>query len=233
MLGSRLRAHIKEFGPAVFLLYATHRLLSGLSGGRLRIVPYALVAQPIGAHALAAVRDDPSTVVQRVGPAAAPVEQMPRPAAVIAARFAAGYECHVAHVKGRFAGTIWIARDHYDEDEVRCVYRLADPQTCVWDFDVYVAPAYRLGRTMARLWKAVDAGLAAEGMRWTFSRISLFNPGSLASHARLGTVRAGTAVFVCAGGAQLCVSSLAPYLHLALTPRSAPTLALRCPPGTP
>jgi hypothetical protein len=225
-----LRARIREFGAAVFLLYAVHRLAAALSGGRLRIVPYALVAQPLGTQALAAVRDDPGTVVRRVEADTAPVAELPRPAAIVAARFAAGHECHIARVKDDFAGTIWIARARYDEDEVRCTYRLADPDTCVWDFDVYVAPAYRLGRTMARLWKAVDATLAAQGMRWTFSRISLFNPASLSSHARLGTVRVGTAVFLCAGGMQLCLSSLAPHVHLSLTRRSAPTLTLRSPP---
>lgn len=225
-----LRARVKEFGAAVFALYAMHRLATRLSGGWLRVVPYALVAQPVGSKELAGVRDDPATVVQAMGAEVAPVEQMPRPADIIAARFVAGHECHVAQVKGSFAGMIWIARARYDEDEVRCVYRLADPSTCVWDFDVYVAPAYRLGRTMARLWKAVDAGLAAQGVRWTFSRISLFNPASLSSHARLGTVRVGTSVFFCAGATQLCLSSLAPHVHLSLTRHSAPTLTLRSPP---
>jgi len=43
-------------------LYTLHRLLSKLSGGRARIVPYAIYAQPLGSASLSSVRDDPETV---------------------------------------------------------------------------------------------------------------------------------------------------------------------------
>jgi hypothetical protein len=174
-------------------------VLQRLSGGRAAIAPYLLVAQPVGNPALAEVRADAQTVVQRVGPGHPLLAAFPRPAEVIAQRFADGAECWAATVKGEFAGHIWIARGCYVEDEVRCVYRIAEPAIGVWDYDVYVEPRYRLGRTMGRLWKAVDQELAAQGVRWTFSRINRFNSASIKAHHRLGAKAVGQLVFGIAG----------------------------------
>ncbi|RVT53469.1 GNAT family N-acetyltransferase [Rubrivivax albus] len=184
---ARWRALAAELGGArVAALYLVHRLLQRLAGSRAGVVPYVLVAQPVGNQALKAVRPDPGTTVRRIDPNDPVVSRFPRPAAVIAQRFGAGHECHVAWVKGVFAGYVWIARSSYDEDEVRGRYVMADPASTVWDYDVYVEPAYRATRTMARLWAAVDAALAAQGVRWSLSRINRFNAASLRSHARLG-----------------------------------------------
>lgn len=191
-LGAKWQALAAEFGGRdTATLYVVHRLLDKLSGGRIGIVPYRLVAQPVSNLALAGVRVDPGTVVRRVGPGDSVVAELPRPRAVIEQRFASGSQCYVAWVKGRFAGCIWIARGRYVEDEVRCVYRIADPDRGVWDYDVYVEPSLRLGRTMSRLWKAVDDALAAEGVAWSFSRINRFNTASIRSHERLGAVTVG------------------------------------------
>lgn len=185
------------------MLYALHRALQSFSGGRAAIVPYVLVAQPIGNPALADVKPDPSTVVRRISADDPVVADFPRPAAVVAKRFAEGSECHVAWVKGQFAGHIWIARGRYAEDEVRCIYEIGEPATAVWDYDVYIEPRLRLGRTMARLWKAVDDDLAARGARWSFSRINRFNAASMRSHLRLGAVELGRVVFVVLGPLEL------------------------------
>jgi hypothetical protein len=224
-----LRASVRDSGFLVSALYALHRALPRFSGGRLQLFAYGLYAQPLGAPALAAVRADADSVVRRVDRADALVARFPRPAAVIEGRFASGCECYTITVRDEFAGHIWIARGHYDEDEVHCRYRLAAPARCVWDFDVYVEPRWRLGRTMARLWQGVDRLLVGEGVRWTFSRISLFNRASLQSHARLGAVARGWVVFFTAGPAQLTVSSLAPFVHCRWRPGSRPTLLLRPP----
>ncbi len=196
-----LQALAADAGRGAAALYLLHRLLQALHIGR--VVPYALVAQPIGAAAQAALRADPATLVRRIGPDDPLAAALPRPAAVLQARWQAGAECHACTVKGLFAGTIWIQRRLYDEDEVRCRFRLASPADSVWDFDVYVEPRYRLGRTMARMWQAVDAELAAQGVRWSFSRISRFNGASLRAHARLGAVTVATALFIVLGPLQL------------------------------
>ncbi|MBA4175632.1 MAG: N-acetyltransferase [Leptothrix sp. (in: Bacteria)] len=208
------RALSAEHGHAgVAMLYLLHRLLQQASGGRAAIVPYLMVAQRTGNPALADVKADVGTVVRRVGPDDPLLAAFPRPAEVTAQRFADGAACYAATVKGVFAGHIWIARGHYVEDEVRCTYEITAPTTAVWDFDVYIEPRFRLGRTMARLWKAVDTQLHEEGARWSLSRISGFNPLSLRSHARLGAIPVGWALFLVVGRCQLAVSSLSPWAH--------------------
>ena len=151
-LRKRWAAMMAEHGSTcVVLLYTLHRVLQTLSGGRAAIVPYLLVAQPVGNPILARVNDDADTVVERIGPGHPLLAASPRPAHVIAQRFADGAECFAATVKGQFAGHIWIARGRYVEDEVRCTYVINDPARGVWDYDVYVEPRLRLGRTMGRL----------------------------------------------------------------------------------
>jgi hypothetical protein len=211
------------------LLFVLHRMLERLTGGWARIVPYALYAQPIGRGKFSDVREDPVTVVSTVGMDSPLIELFPRPRAVIRQRYAGGAECHVALVKGEFAGYIWIRNGYYDEDEVRCKYLLAEPETTVWDFDVYVAQRYRFGRTLARLWKAVDRQLAARGVTWSFSRISLFNRGSIGAHERLDAVRLGHALFIVLGPVQCAWLPSAPFVHLSLNERSRPEIQLRAP----
>ena len=212
----RWQALVAEHGSRqVAALYVLHRVIQRLSGGRASIVPYVLVAQPVGNPALADVKPDASTVVRRITPDDPVVASFPRPAEVNAQRFADGSECYVAWVKGQFAGHIWIARGRYVEDEVRCVYEIADPASGVWDYDVYVEPRLRLGRTMARMWRAVDDDLAARGVRWSFSRINRFNAGSIRAHQRLGATQIGGLTALPVGALQLtfCTGKSAGWRH--------------------
>lgn len=220
---------VREMGLPMAALYVLHRLLGVLSAGHARILPYALYAQPLGSPKLSSVRDDPCTVTTRCLPGDSLEQDFPRPASILAARHASGAHCHATRVKGKFAGYIWIVRKRYHEDEVRCEYVLSDPVRCVWDFDVYVMPSYRLGRTLARMWKAVDQRLHSEGVEWSFSRISMFNSGSISTHERLGAVRVGRAVFVVIGPLQLAWLSGRSAAHLSVTSSQRPTVKLNAP----
>lgn len=230
---ARLGRLRRELGTLELLLYALHRVLEAASGGRARLVRYRFVAQPIGRGGVARVRADTGTQLALEPADGALVPQFPRPPEVIQARYRHGAHCLAATVKGEFAGYIWWQHQQYEEDEVRCRYVLGQPQHCVWDFDVYVVPRFRLGRTMARLWQAVDDHLAAQGVRWSLSRISTFNPGSLSSHARLGTVDCGTATFLVLGRLQLALLGQAPFVHLSWRAGARPTVTLAAPTGEP
>lgn len=203
-LVTRWRSLTLEFGGSgLALLYVLHRVLQKASGGRAAVVPYLLVAQPVGNSALGSVKPDSATVVREARHDDALLPSFPRPTVINEQRFSDGARCHVASVKGDFAGHIWIARQCYREDEVRCTYLLADPERCVWDFDVYIEPRFRLGRTMARLWRGVDDALVAQGVQWSFSRINRFNLGSVRSHQRLGAREVGRISFVVLGPVQI------------------------------
>lgn len=225
----RLRALVDTLGGAATCLYLLHRLVSLLSGGRARLIAYALCAQPIGTGRVAAMREDASTSIAVVAASDPICAIFPRPAAVIRQRFDEAARCYVARVKGDFGGFIWISRERHAEDEVRCQYVLAAPERSVWDFDVYVEPRLRFGRTLARLWWHVDQAMAREGVRWSFSRISLFNAGSLAAHQRLGAVRLGSALFLVLGPLQLAMLSVAPFVHASWGSNSGPRIRLSPP----
>jgi hypothetical protein len=220
------RQQFTKLGPSDALLYATSRALEKISRGHARLIKYHLVAQPIPGSAGGALRADANSPVGFAGPASPLVAHFPRPAQVIRQRYESGAICLAAELRGRFAGFLWLRRDGYEEDEVRCSYLLAEPDRSVWDFDVYVEPRYRLGRTMARLWQAADRHLTSQGVRWSFSRISAFNASSLAAHQRLGLVKCHTATFLRVGPLQLALLPQLPFLHASFRDRQRPTIRL-------
>ena len=223
------RQTVTTLGLFNALLYTLDRLLARGSFGALRLRRYLFVAQPIGQGRLQALRPDGNTVVAATPPESPLLAQFPRPPQVIRARYANGAQCFSACVGATFAGFIWFQRQAYDEDEVRCRYVMAAPEDSVWDFDVHVEARFRLGRTLARLWQAVDAHLAAQRVQWSFSRISAFNPASIAAHRRLGTIACGNATFLCAGPLQVAFLSMSPFVHLSFSPRQRPSLLLSPP----
>jgi hypothetical protein len=204
LLAMNFGTTLRELGLRDGSLYLLGRFLSLVSRGRVRITKYYLTAQPIGSGQSTKLRPDPGTTFRDVLPGDDLIAAFPaRPADTLLRRFGTGATCTAAVVKGQFAGFIWLQREAYEEDEVRCTYVLVRPEASVWDFDVHIEPRYRLGRTMARLWAHVDERLGSSGVRWSFSRISAFNVASLSSHARLGARRCGAVSFLTLGPWQL------------------------------
>ncbi|WP_332671510.1 GNAT family N-acetyltransferase [Aromatoleum sp.] len=227
----RIARNFTQLGWIEAIHYFVARTVSRISGRRVRIVRYHLVAQPVPIDAAAACRPSAKNPVEFADADAPIVAEFPRPPAVIAKRFADGGQCLVARAGERFAGFLWLARGHYDEDMVRCRYALAVPEASAWDYDVYVAPEFRVGRTFARLWDTANEHLRADGVLWSFSRIESVNPQSLNAHRRLGVRKLFSVTFVRVGPLQLTVAGIAPYLHLSLSERSRPTLHLKPPRG--
>lgn len=223
-----INENIQQLGWIDGVLFMLARLLNIISRGRIRLVRYYLVAQPIRPESPDAPPRAPSaeSTIQFCDRDAPEVQQFPRPAHVIAQRFAKGHRCLRSTHRSRFSGYIWLARDYYDEDEVRCRYRLADPASSVWDYDVYVAPEFRIGRTFARLWQHASRTLAQEGVKWSFSRISAFNAESLRAHARLGATPVSSVTFIQIGPVQLTITGHFPYIHIGFTASALPELTL-------
>lgn len=214
---SKIFATIRQFGLLDGALYALAKTLAVLSHKKVRLVRYYFIAQPVPPKGGSALRPSPKSHVALAAQSDPVAASFPRPIPVIQKRFQEGNICFVATVNERFAGFLWLALDHYDEDEVRCRYRLTPPE-CSWDFDVYVEPEFRLGRTLARLWEAANEHLAARGVRWSFSQISSFNPDSLRAHARLGGKKVGSASFLCLGDIQITLATVKPFLHISSAP---------------
>ncbi len=203
-------------------LYLLARIMQKASGGRWTMYRYLFVAQYVADTPLTPMRgaDIAIHMADRVQPLP---EDYPRPAAVVTARYAQGARSLSAWRNDRLAGFIWLIFDTYQEDEVRARYQLASPQAS-WDFDVWVRPDERLGWVFRRLWEAARIHLRQRGIRWTCSRISAFNAGSLRAHGRIGTRPLGHATFLRCGAWQWMFASLRPYFHLSRSPASFPRL---------
>ncbi len=218
--------NVEQLGFGNAILYLTGRLLESVSGSRIKIIRYAIAAQPVRAPEAKSMRPVAGVSIRLTDTSDPIVEQFPREQNVIEERFRAGAKCYVCETKGTFAGYIWLAYEAYEEDEVRCRYELKSPETCVWDFDVYVAPKYRMGRTFARLWNTANQHLSDEGIRWSFSRISTFNPHSIAAHKRLGMRKIHSVTFLCIGKWQITVMGMRPFVHFSASIPSRPRLRL-------
>jgi len=219
----RLTTAIRSLGCADTAWFVGDRLLRRVSRGSVRLVKYYFVAQPVVASAKESGLDGRVRIYVAEGVDEV-ITQAPRPSHVLQERFRQRSRCVVAERNGQLAGFIWVCPEGYREDVLRCEYRWTPVRSAAWDFDVFIDPAFRMGRLFSRLWSRTHALLDSEGVRWTLSRIDAFNPASLASHRRLGARQLAQGWFLILGPVQLSVASVPPYCHLSIREASVPTL---------
>lgn len=223
ILLQKIRAAAAELGWFNASLYGADRLLSRL-GGAVGIYRYYLVAQPVPDQPLLPARRGRAIDVERMAAGHPGFGGLPLGEDVIAYRFAQEAVCFGAFQDGEIRGCLWLCLGPYDEDEVRCRFVHLPESETAWDFDVYVCPDARVGFAFGRLWDEANAFLREKGVSWSMSRISAFNPGSLASHTRLGARRVGSAIYLKLGGWQVTIADVAPYMHLSTGAGSVPRL---------
>lgn len=208
----KLRRASAELGFWNALCYGFDQLLYDRLGWG-GLARYRFYAQPVPPPPERPLRMGAQEVreLERGDPAFA---DLPLGAEVLDYRFAQGAVCHAVIEDGRAVACLWFCFSEYREDMVRAVYRMDRHDPVTWDFDVYVAPSHRSGRTFARLWQAGNAYLRRRGIQWSLSRISAYNLASITSHERLGARVVGRAAFLWLGPLQIVVSSLTPRLHV-------------------
>jgi hypothetical protein len=230
-IGQQVRDSTSRFGRVNGTLYLIGRVIEKISANRCALLKYYFVAQPIRRIDPKMLVGKTDILIKQVFPNDPLLLLFPRPSFVIKDRYNQGAVCFVATRDEHLVGFIWVILDRFTEDEVRCVYRTLPKRKAAWDFDVYVDPKYRLGRTFIRLWDTVSAFLAEQQYQASISRISAVNLESLRSHARMGAVRLGSATFVRLGNTQLMFSDLRPYFHVSFGLGSLPTINLTAPPS--
>ena len=213
---------LRSLGWVDGLTYLLAQGLDRISRGRIRIVKYDLVVQPVRGGIGVPEHRGTDLEIRELRPGDELLERMGHPPETIAARFRQGGRCLAAVRRGELAGFLWWVEGPYEEDEVRCLFVPRPAGAAVWDFDVYVAPRHRSGPVFARLWDAASRDLSARGFRQTCSRISAFKPGSLSAHRRLGARVVGKRLFVCVGRLELMFGTRRPLFHASL--RSRPTI---------
>jgi hypothetical protein len=217
---------IRELGWLDGSLDGLNRLLAALFGGKVRLHKYFFVVQPVAEKSWLPTRRGAGLEVRCITAADPIIAAVPRPEWAIPYRFGQGAICLAAVSDGSCVGFLWLALGSYQEDEVRCRYVPLPEGKAAWDFDVYVHPEHRNGIVFLKLWDAANSFLSARGVRWSLSRISAFNKGSMSSHARMKAKRIGTAVFLSIGPLQVSVATVAPYFALSGHIASFPTFAL-------
>lgn len=219
---------VQQWGWFNVCLFLLNKLLVAISRGSFCLYRYYFIAQPVAKAALLPPGRGRKIKVHLVNEQDEMIREFPRPATVIQARFKQGAKCLVALKEQRFIGFLWLlpGNYHYQEDEVRARYIPLPATRTAWDFDVYVAPDFRLGFTFPRLWEEANRIMAENGILWSCSRISAFNSGSLNAHAHLGALSLGNATFFCAGRRQITFASIPPYFHFSPHPGSFPQFRL-------
>jgi hypothetical protein len=217
---------VRDLGWRNGCLYACARVVSCVSGDRVRIHKYYLVAQPVAATPWLAPHRGGGVQVRPIAEGDPVVERFPRPAWAAPYRFRQGAMCLGAFRGDAMVGFLWLTLGPYLEDEVRCRFVPLPEGTASWDFDVYVEPEQRHGIVFLRLWDEANRFLAARGVHWSLSRISAFNRGSMHSHARMGAKPIGAVIFLSLGRWQIAASSVAPRFHISTRADDLPTYAL-------
>lgn len=224
----RTRSLIRELGFRDGLAYAIDRLL-GRHLGIGSLLSYRFYALRVpAAHELAAPRAG-KVSYRGIGRDEPILRGLGLEREVLDFRFDQGAVCFGAVKEGDLVGAAWFALGPFDEDEARCRYMPQPEDRTAWDFGVFVAPEHRLGLTFHRLWQEVFRHLADLDRNWSLSRISAYNPGSLAAHERLGSRYLGKARFLRLGRVQVMWSHLPPYFHISFGDRARPVFRLRAP----
>lgn len=221
----KVKRLVWELGLAGAVCYVVYRLCAK-SRGLVSLHSYLFVAQPIPDKALLPPQRGRSIVVRQIGAKDPALLSLPLDEKVLCYRAEQGAICFGAFKDGEIIGCLWVCLSPYEEDEVRCRYHPTPPDTSAWDFDVYLKPPHRSGLGFARLWDEANDFLRRRGITVSWSRISAFNPSSLASHARLGANIVGKATFFRFGGCQLMVASVPPRFHLSLGRSNVPLIRL-------
>ena len=209
-----LRQTVGQLGWLDGCLYLANSALHRLTYGFVRLHKYHFVAQPVRSTPWLPAKRGAAIEVREVGPSDPLLRDFPRPRWVIPYRFEQGAICLAALTDGKCVGFLWMLVGPYREDEVRCRYIPTPQGKAAWDFDIYVCPEHRAGVVFMRLWDEANRYLAARGVRWSMSRISAFNSGSLASHTRMGARRIGSALFLSVGSLQISAANVPPRLFV-------------------
>lgn len=223
----KARTLISELGLLNSFLYVLHSFLGKVTKGSFRIIRYYLFCQPVPIFPLLSERRGANIKIVEVTEMDTHLfADFPRPEQTIKNRFSRGGKCFSAYINNCFSGFIWLSLVPYREDEVRCIFSFQPESETAWDYDVYICPQARIGFTFPKLWQTANTYLQENGVKWTFSRISAFNSGSLQSHKRLGGKKTGSATFICLGRAELMFASSSPYVSISLSENSAPNILL-------
>lgn len=212
------------------MLYSVDRVLSRVLPS-VRVYCYDLMMQPVPDAELLTRRRQPRLTLREIRSGDPEVALMPALDEIKKTRFAQHAVCLGAFRGEAFVGFIWFSFRRHEEDEVRCTYELSPPGEAVFDFDLYIFPAHRLGLAFVGIWNEANRYLRSRGIRHSYSRLTRFNLPSRRAHGQLGARRLGSAVFLRAGLVEMMAATVPPYVHVSLWRSHRVHLRLHPPPS--
>lgn len=224
-----LRHYVDQFGGLDAALYILDRLFARLPLP-IRLTKFYVVAQPVSEKPLFPEHRAKHIVCELIPELAVDRKEhpCPRPVSVIAARYLQSAACIGAYANGAFAGCLWLVKERYEEDVVRCTFLLPSKNS-IWDFDAYVDPEYRMSPVFLKLWNHAYQVMREENIQWSISRISAFNAESRKVHGRMGAIDIAAITFIRIASWQLTFSGSKPYLHVSLSDKSIPVFEVAPP----
>jgi hypothetical protein len=211
---ARFHDCLRRFGPADCLLHCMARAAHVVSRGVVTIRRYYLFSQPLAAIRPGASHRGASIAVRRVAPTDPAIARMPRPAAELAGRFAAGSECLLAEREGNMVGFLWLHFGAYEDPEAGVYFVPSPSGSTAWDFDVFVAPEHRASYAFLRLWSEAASWLRSREIAHSVSLVWYNNDSSIRSHQRLGAFVVGSGLQIRLGRWTLHVADRAPRIWL-------------------
>jgi len=203
---------IRRIGLAGWLAYACDQAVSTIFAGRVRFTALWFYAQPVDRIPTIAPRSGDRMQIRVIEHGDVPEEAFGRPLGAIAERFEQGSVCIAALKDSELAGFMWLQFDELRERLMRCDFVPTPHGKACWDFDFFVSPQYRLGRTFSRLWSYAKMYLDARDIENTLSWIAFDNSASRRSHESMGANAVGWAVVLIAWKFQLTLTSVRPYV---------------------
>jgi hypothetical protein len=140
-------------------------------------------------------------------------------------RLDAGDCCLACFKDNTLAGYLWINTAGYREIEDRSLFSLGNEQL-VWDYDIYVPPEHRAGFVFACLWNEYFNYLKQHKIKYTLSRVSVFNYHSVRSHKGLGARVIFSVVYLKLFSWQISLSGVFPHLFFSVSQATLPQFTL-------
>lgn len=226
MIIRKIIGPFREFGLTAGTLYAIDRVLRSISP-RLGLYVYEFMVQPIRDKPLLTANFVRSLTYREIRRGDPEIAKMPARAEVKESRFAQGAVCLGAFRNDVLIAYIWLCFNAYQEDEVRCTYKLMNADESVFDFDLYVFPEHRMGIAFMAVWHGAMKYLHERGVRFSYSRLTRFNLASRRAHRHLGWKCIGRAVFLQIWTVEAMISTLFPFAWVSFGPPARVGLQFR------